>query len=220
MILRHRNTAYLCDILTPEHDILIEGYPRCANSFAVRALMYNNGWRGIRIATHSHSPSQVILARKWNIPTLVLIRDPDDAVPSMLALAIQSEKMDPEIMSSKDWIRWIKYLTKRYERFYSSIEGIKQSFVIAPFDEVVENFDRIIERINKKYSVEFSMFEHNPDNVQHIFSTSRKHLSPNQQRENYKQQLKELYFSNDNTSQRNQAQEVYNDMKYSLRNIL
>lgn len=93
MRLRYRRSPNYDRIISPQNDLVIEGFPRCANSFAVRAFRScNDPANTLRIATHMHSPAQAIMGVHWKIPTLVLIRNPDQAVPSFPALAIQLNK--------------------------------------------------------------------------------------------------------------------------------
>src|SRR5215211_5813810 len=71
-------------IVTPDTQLVIEGFPRSGNSFARSAfVMAQSESPGkIRIAHHMHVPAQVVRAARWQIPTLVVIRRPRDAVLS------------------------------------------------------------------------------------------------------------------------------------------
>src|SRR5918999_5771267 len=60
-------------------EIVIEGFPRSANSFAVAAFARAQG-RKPKIAHHVHAPAQVIAAARAGIPAIVLIRNPEEAV--------------------------------------------------------------------------------------------------------------------------------------------
>lgn len=70
-------------VVARDTEIVIEGYPRSANTFAVAAFMLAQE-RPVKMAHHLHAPAQVIRAVKWGIPTLLLIRQPEDAVLSLL----------------------------------------------------------------------------------------------------------------------------------------
>src|SRR5215210_9212094 len=62
-------------------QFVIEGFPRSGNTFAVVAFEQAQR-ETFRIAHHLHAPAQVMLAARWRIPALVLVRKPTDAVLS------------------------------------------------------------------------------------------------------------------------------------------
>ena len=64
--------------VTPDTQLVIEGFPRSGNTFARRAFVMAQDERfdKTRIARHLHVPAQVVRAARWQIPTLVLIRKP------------------------------------------------------------------------------------------------------------------------------------------------
>lgn len=65
-------------------ELVIEGFPRSGNSFSVFAFS-NFGADALRLAHHVHSPSLIVLAARYRLPAVVLIRAPDDAVTASLA---------------------------------------------------------------------------------------------------------------------------------------
>ena len=65
-------------------QICIEGFPRSGNTYSVSAFKLAN--KGIKISHHLHVPAQVLLAVQYQIPTIVVIRNPLDAVTSLLIL--------------------------------------------------------------------------------------------------------------------------------------
>ena len=54
-------------------QIVIEGFPRSGNTFAVVAFQQAQR-ESVRVARHLHMREQVIRAAKWGIPTLLLAR--------------------------------------------------------------------------------------------------------------------------------------------------
>lgn len=119
--------------------IVIEGFQRSANTFAARALQYAQPTQ-IDIAYHVHTPAQIIRAVKWEIPTLVLIRNPKDAVSSFVA----------------HWPRVsVSQTLKIYIDFYRSIRNYKSGYVIGQFEEVTQNYSIIIQRVNAKFGTDF-----------------------------------------------------------------
>lgn len=150
MRLRRRAVNLLADENT---EIVIEGYPRSANTFAVVAFRLAQN-RDVRIAHHLHAPAQVIWAARRNLPALVLIREPADAVLSLLV-------RDPSVS--------ITHELRRYARFYSTLEPCRQEFVLATFEEVVNDFGLVIARVNARFGTAFDLFEHTEANVGEVF---------------------------------------------------
>ncbi len=106
-----------------------------------------------RIASHLHVPAQVVQAARWQIPTLVLIRRPRDAV---LSFAL----WDP--ISVDQALRY-------YISFYETVEKYRDAYVLGLFEEVTEDFGQVIKRINDKFGTTFSLFRHDEENVSKVF---------------------------------------------------
>ena len=81
-----RTRQNLAGAVTPDKQLVIEGFPRSGNTFARRAFLMaqGEGFDKTRISVHFHVPAQVVRAARWQIPTLVLIRKPKDAVLSFV----------------------------------------------------------------------------------------------------------------------------------------
>ncbi|MEW6059376.1 MAG: hypothetical protein AB1551_04425, partial [Actinomycetota bacterium] len=71
--------------LGPSTDLVIEGYPRSANTLAVSAISAAQPGP-IRIAHHLHAPGHVIAAIRRGVPVLVLVREPEEAVIGLTLL--------------------------------------------------------------------------------------------------------------------------------------
>jgi hypothetical protein len=147
--------------VSPETQLVIEGFPRSGNSFARRALIMAQKDPQIKnyIAHHLHVPAQVIQAARWRIPTLVLIRKPRDAV---LSLAIR----DP--ISVDQALRY-------YLSFYETVERYRDAYVLGLFEEVTEDYGRVIQRLNDKFGTAFSLFRHDEENVSKVFADMETH---------------------------------------------
>ncbi len=151
-LLRHD----LARIVNPETQLVIEGFPRSGNSFARRAFVMaqDESFDKTRIAHHLHVPAQVVRAARWQIPTLVLIRRPRDAV---LSFAI----WDPITVDQA-----LRY----YLSFYETVEKYRDAYVLGRFEEVTEDFGQVIKRINDKFGTTFSLFHHDEENVGRVFA--------------------------------------------------
>jgi hypothetical protein len=144
-------------IVTPDTQLVIEGFPRSANTFARVAFNRAQSER-VRIAHGLHVPAQVIRASRWRIPTLVLIRKPKDAV---LSFAIR----DP--ISVDQALRY-------YLSFYETVEEYRDAYVLGLFEEVTEDFGEVIRRINDRFGSAFSPFSHDERNVEGVFARIEK----------------------------------------------
>jgi hypothetical protein len=189
---RYRNNPRRAQVVSPQSDVVIEGYPRSANSFSTRAFIQAQKPKEYDVANHIHSFAQIKHGIHIGKPTIVLLRKPYDAVKSLGAHRLQVLNFREENFNNylKAWdIAWdIQY----YIRFYQALLPYKDKVVIAPFEEVVNDFGKTIERLNKKFDTNFKVFEHTDDNVQKIFENSWFHLSPSKEREQYKKTIEEL----------------------------
>src|SRR5919107_1114152 len=151
-----RTRKDLTRAVTPDTQVVIEGFPRSGNSFARRAFIMaqDETFDVTRIAHHLHIPAQVVRAAQWQIPTLVLIRRPRDAA---LSFAI--------------WDRIsVEQALRYYISFYETSEKYCDAFVLGRFEEVTEDFGQIIKRINDKFGTTFSLFRHDEENVRKVFA--------------------------------------------------
>jgi len=148
--------AYLC--VNRDTKIVIEGFPRCGNTFAVIAFQQAQK-RKIKIAHHLHVPAQIRYATRNGIPTLVLIREPLEAVASLLV-------RHPERTPGK--------CLSEYDNFYRSIVSAKDKFVVADFKETVNDFGSVTTRLNELFQTSFGCFEHTPENIDAVFKRIEK----------------------------------------------
>lgn len=140
-------------VVTRDTQLVIEGFPRSANTFAVEAFELAQP-APIRIVHHLHAPAQIIAAARMGIPTIALIREPHDAITSYL---IRETCVTPRIGLAE------------YIRFYRSVSRCRRSVVVADFDTVTTDFGSVIRRTNRRFGTAFAEFEHSEENVQKLF---------------------------------------------------
>lgn len=136
------------EVVGPESDILIEGYPRSGNTFAVAALSHVRP--GVRIAHHLHAPGHVIAAIRLGVPALVLIRDPEQAVAELVLLK-------PALT--------VAQALRGYVRFYAPLLPHRAGFVVARTSEVTADFGAVTRRVNERFGTAFPPFEPTEENV-------------------------------------------------------
>ena len=143
--------------VSPETQLVIEGFPRSANTFAVVAFRQAQREK-MRIAHNLHVPAQVVRASRWNIPALVLIRDPKDAVLSFVV---------------RDPIS-VEQALKHYVSFYETVAEYRNSFVLGTFEEVTTDYGAVIERLNARFGTAFLPFLNKKKRVERVFARIEK----------------------------------------------
>lgn len=126
-------------LLKQNTDIVIDGFPKCGNSFseaAFRAILPEQ----TLLATHCHAPAQILRAVHKNIPTVLLYRQPDDAVASYMDM-LQSEKAAKEL-----------YID--YRVFYESLLPVLDQLICANFQDMIKSFPNIVWKLNEKFDLE------------------------------------------------------------------
>jgi hypothetical protein len=150
----HRLKSSRRDLLVDRRtQIVIEGFPRSGNTFAVVAFEQAQR-ESIRVAHHLHMPAQVIRAVRWGIPTLLLARKPTDAALSWVI-------REPRVP--------IRQALKHYVSFYEKAAEYRDALVVGFFEEVTRDYGMVLDRVNAKFGTGFSPFVHSEDNVKCVF---------------------------------------------------
>jgi hypothetical protein len=202
------------ELVDRDTDILIESFPRCASSFAKAAFRLAQEPREPRVASQTHAPGHVIAAVRLNVPALVLVRDPIDAVVSNLF---------------RHPGRGVDGLLRGYLRFYEPLLPHRTGFVTATFEEVIEGgFGSVTRRINTRFGTDFVEFEATEENVQRCLRSIehewRAHRSqdeellertiprPSEMRESLKESLRERVRESAPPRLRRRAESVYDQL--------
>lgn len=135
-------------------QLVIEGFPRSANTFAVVAFHTSQPTR-LKLAHHMHVPAQIIKAARIGVPSVVLIRNPKDAVVSFV---IRDRRMD------------LERALKGYISFYERIIPFQDNFILAPFEVVINDYSKVIEDVNKKFGTDFIASTPKEKDLEAIFS--------------------------------------------------
>jgi len=201
-------------------EIVIEGYPRSGNTFAVVAFRLAQG-REIEIAHHLHAAAQIKRAARLDVPAIVLIREPSEAILSQVV-------RDPHVS-----MRWA---LRSYIRFYSTIVPYLGKTVVAPFATVTSDFASIIRLVNTRYGTAFKEFVPTEDALTSVRQTVELkgqrdsmrtgwdyRLSvalPSEQRQRTKEARRAEYLDERNKPLRLTAESLYERvMKYSANTV-
>jgi hypothetical protein len=136
-------------VFTRRTDVVVEGYPRSGNTFAVAAFAHAQHGH-VDIAHHTHAPAHVIAAARAGIPALVLIREPEGACV--------------DFVSGKPYLS-LRQALRGYVRFYRPLLRHRPAFVVGTFDEVHADFGAVMTRLNARFGTSFVPFEHTEENV-------------------------------------------------------
>ena len=145
------------EVIGPATEIVIDGYTRCASTFAVYAFQLAQE-RPVRMAHHLHAPAQLIAAAKVGLPTMVVIRDPEGAVLS------QAVREPGVALRDAFWA---------YERFYARLLPFRSSFVVADSTEVTTDFASVVRRLNARFGTSFREFEPSEENLDRCLALMR-----------------------------------------------
>jgi hypothetical protein len=129
-------------VLGPTTELVIDGYTRCASTFAVYAFQLSQD-RPVRLAHHLHAPAQLVAAARRGVPALVLIREPRGAILSQLA-------REPDVALPDALVA--------YRRFYHRLLPYMDSLVVADFEEITRDFGAVVRRVNGRFGTSFQEF--------------------------------------------------------------
>jgi len=141
------------EVIGPATELVIDGYTRCASTFAVYALQLAQPGP-VRLAHHLHAPAQLVAAAQAGVPALAVIREPREAILSQLV-------REPDVALRDALIA--------YTRFYRRLLPCRDRMVVADFDEVTTDFGAVTRRVNDRFGTAFSEFEPTEQNTKRCF---------------------------------------------------
>lgn len=136
--LRDKRTGAFC---TADTELCIEGFESSANSFLYN--IFRTLKPSLNIAHHTHSVANLKRARKYGVPTIVLYRDPEDAIPSLVS------RFRPDIAEA----------ILRYVHFYQYVLAIRDHILLVSFQEATEEFDTVVQRLEARSRLSFRTFD-------------------------------------------------------------
>jgi hypothetical protein len=136
-------------VVSPDTEIVIDGYTRSATTFAVYAFQLSQP-RPVPMAHHLHAPAQLIAAAVRGIPAIALIREPRGAVLSQIVREPQVDLRDA---------------LHAYARFYHRLLPYRNRLVVGEFSTVTRDFGTVIAAVNERFGTWFIPFVHTPEAV-------------------------------------------------------
>jgi hypothetical protein len=156
-----------------------------------------------------------MLAVRWNVPALLLIREPVAAVSSATVFL---EHDDP------------RPLLKFYNIFHEALVPYRERLVVSDFDRTVGDFGSVIAEINQRYGRSYALFHNTPAEIERVEALIREeHVGnmagnlatlplPSDHKERLKSQISERLASAECASLLDEARKYYElFVKYSHR---
>ena len=128
-------------IVDSDTDLVIEGFPRCANSFLEAAFHVMQRGVRYRVVHHTHAPAPVLKAVQLRVPTAVVFRNPVDAVSSLLL-------HHPGVFT-------IRSAFAEFVSFYTALQPYWGEVVLSPFEVTTSEPQRVIAELNARYGAAF-----------------------------------------------------------------
>jgi hypothetical protein len=141
-------------VVQPETELVIEAYPRSANTFSAFAFQTSQP-HPVRLAHHLHAPAQIAAAARRGVPILVPVRHPRDCAVS---IAIRSPYVS------------LAHALGAYRRFHEAILPYRDACQVARFEDVTSDFGQVIDAVNARFGTEFTPFHHTPENVAVVYA--------------------------------------------------
>jgi hypothetical protein len=133
-MLTNYETQFVC---TGDTNLVLEGYPRSGNTFAVDFLDYKNNEPRLKIAHHTHNFRNVLLGVELGVPTVVVVRKPIDAVCSYMIYSGET----------------VEFSTNKYYEFHSELLNCQDSILFLKFESLVTNMNGIIDLLNARFNL-------------------------------------------------------------------
>lgn len=143
-LVRHGMKGY---VFERNHVAYISGYPRSGNTFALKAFLLANP--GVPLRSHRHISSFIVVSVKRDTPGMVLLRNPLDAAVSW------------SIYVNKPLHQALQY----YEDYYSVLLPYRDRLFIVRFEDVIDNFGKLMRAFNTRWGTAYNCFAHTPENV-------------------------------------------------------
>jgi hypothetical protein len=123
--------------------VLVDSYPRSANSFFEAAFSKAHGGRE-SVAHHSHAAGQVRLGLKRKLPCIVLIRNPVSAIVSFYEMNEGSYS--------------IEVCTLEYIKFYGALEELIDKITVLETVNIENRFYDLMEMMRDRYGLSVEPF--------------------------------------------------------------
>lgn len=130
-LLRLRNKRLHGFITTRDTELVIEAFPRSANTFLFHAIRLSSP-RPLRIAHHLHDVIQIDRGIRFGIPIVVVMREP---LSAFVSYRLKSPKISAATME------------EIYTSFYAHILTHHDKILLVRYEDVIQNTDKVVAKI-------------------------------------------------------------------------
>jgi hypothetical protein len=139
---RRRDGQFLAPV-DDATEIVIEGFPRSGNTFAVAAFHAAQAPRDVRIAHHAHVPAQLLEGVRRRLPSVLLVREPEEAVCSFVV-------REPDLTPADALLGYL--------RFHQPLLPVRGRLVVATFAQATGQLGAVVRRVNARFGTSFREF--------------------------------------------------------------
>jgi hypothetical protein len=139
------------------HDgtqLVIEGFPRSGNTFAVFALRLAQP-APVDVTSHVHVPAQVKVAVRRGLPTLLCVREPVGTTTSLVIAA-------PHLPVDR--------ALKEYVHHHRQLVPLLDRCLVADFEQITADMGLVTEAVNERFGTTFVPFDHTPEHEAEVFA--------------------------------------------------
>jgi hypothetical protein len=147
----------------PNSDLAIEGYWRCGNHFATYAFITSQP-KAVHVAHHFHAPAQLMLAIRWGVPAVLLVREPVAAVSSATVFLQQN---DP------------RPFLKFFNVFHAALVPYRERLIISDFERTTGDFGSVIAEVNKRFGKHYALYQGSHEERQRVDDAIRREHTEN-----------------------------------------
>lgn len=143
-------------------EIVIDAYPRSANTFATYAFL-SAQTRPVEVCHHHHAAATLLAAASRKLPALTIIREPTAAIRSfaMFRWASHSNMVTPR--------ECVECAIKDYLAFYRPLVSARDRLFVARFKSVTSDYGEVLSAFRERFHVDFETFKHTPENVARVY---------------------------------------------------
>ena len=133
------------DFFGPTTALYLDGYPRSGNTFSI--FLVQNIWPDLPLIHHFHAIAPIKIALGQQIPVIILIRDPAEAISSYyLKYLILSGKSSIEQKLDK---LLLQRLVQDYLHYYKWIFEHRYQLNIVEFRQLVSKPELLMQAVNR-----------------------------------------------------------------------
>jgi len=141
------------------YDLILSGFPRSGNTYFKASMKINYPQLKIN-ESHIHHKELFVYTLRKKIPTVILIRNPVDAISSYIVY-----------LKGKGKVIDIKKIIDRYNSYYSTLHKYKNNsqLIILDFNEMINSLEETIKRLNNQLKFNLEIYDNYDENQKTIF---------------------------------------------------